>query len=63
MKRFLLELTLLALPFLGFTQQTNSTKVCMVVKETLMGPIVCFVPCEKTKGGKNNGMAPKDVAR
>jgi len=51
MKRLLLGLVLLSLPLLGFTQ-TNSTKVCVIEKQTIMGKVICFVPCEKAKGGK-----------
>jgi len=61
--RLLLGATLLALPLLGFTQ-TNSTKVCVIEKQTKQGPIVCFIPCPKNpKGGKTNGVATKNVAR
>jgi len=49
----LLGLTLLALPLLGFTQQTNSTrKVCVIEKQTIMGKVICFVPCNTKGGGK-----------
>jgi len=53
MGRFLLGFVLLTVPLLGFSQ-TNSTqeRVCKIVKETPQGVIICFVPCEKTKGGK-----------
>jgi len=61
MKRFLLGLVLLTIPFLGFSQ-TNSTKVCVIEKQTIMGKVICFVPCN-TKGGKTNGVATKNVAR
>ena len=58
----LLGLTLLALPFLGFSQ-TNSTKVWVIEKQTQQGPIICFMPCKNPKGGKTNGVATKNVAR
>jgi len=51
MKRFLLGLALLTLPFLGFSQ-TNSTKVCVIEKQTIMGKVICFVPCNTKGGGK-----------
>jgi len=50
--RLLLGLTLLSLPLLGFTQQTNSTKVCVIEKQTTMGKVICFVPCNTKGGGK-----------
>jgi len=36
-------------PFLGFS---STQKVCVIVKETLMGKVVCFVPCNTNKGGR-----------
>jgi len=42
---------LLIAPFLGFSQTNSTQKVCVVVKETLMGKVVCFVLCNTNKGG------------
>jgi len=38
-------------PFLGFSQTNSTQKVCKVVKDTPMGKVVCFVPCNTNKGG------------